>query len=145
MAGQPVRLKLKIQDVIDGEDRFPESRDEGSKVFKKKFVNEINRGQSALPWGCPYIVDLTAIDAAGDELSADDILAQKLEMKSVFVETMPDGSVREQHGPAHDGAKYNSCLGMGTRFPKHDDLGGQKVKVEAQLAGLSAAIEFAVS
>jgi len=58
---------------------------------------------------------------------------------------MPDGSVREQHGPNHDGEKYHSCHGFGTRLPKYDDLGGGTVVVEAKLGELSAKHSYRVS
>jgi hypothetical protein len=145
MASKLVRMKLKVQDIIDSQDRFPESRNEGSNVLKKQFVNRVNRGEDAVPWGCPVILDVTGFDEYGDPLSPEDIVEQGLAYKMVFIETMPDGSIREQHGPRHDGSKYNSCHGFGTRMPAYEDLGGGLVTVEAKLGELSAKHSYRVS
>lgn len=145
MAGKLVRLKLKIQDVIDSQDRFPSERNEGSNVLKKQLVNAMNRGEQAVPWGCPVILDVTGFDQAGDPLSPEDIVEQGLAYQMVFVETLPGGEVREKHGPKHDGSKYNSCHGFGTRMPAYEDLGGGEVVVGCSVAGISARHSYRVS
>jgi len=132
-------LKLKIDDVQDGDNRF--NLDSPDRMFPKKYCKEITRGQSAMPWGCPFWVDATLEDEKG-VVTPERVEELHLEMTPVW-HLYVNGELNEVQGPNHDGSVYKWSRGFKTRFHRMDD--NTEVKVVCEIAGEKAELSFRVS